>query len=138
MIREATAEDIPAVMEMGKAFAEEAGITAEIGWDDDSVRDMLEGMIESPDGILLVGNKGMIGGVVSPHPFNRNVKVFMELFWRSHSREGVRLLKEAERLAKERGAIRSVMVGMARMPDVGPLYERMGYARYETNYIKEL
>ncbi len=138
MIRPATLDDIPAIMEMGKAFADEAGVTERVGWDHNSVESLLEGILGSPDGILLVGDRSFIGGVVAPHPFNQHHRVFMEFFWRSHGREGLKLLKEAERLAKKRGAHGSIMIGMADMPDLERFYGRIGYRPVEAQYYKEL
>ena len=138
MIRPAELEDIPGLLEMGKAFADEAGVTARVGWDDESVADMLAVLIEEEDGILLVSERGMIGGVVSPHPFNRAVKVFTELFWRAEDGNGLALLAAAEKLAAERGAVRSFMVAMDHMDRTRKLYSRIGYAPVEAHFMKEI
>jgi hypothetical protein len=138
MIRAATFDDIPALLDMGKRFADDAGVTARIGWDDDSVADMLEALIESDDGIVLVSDKGMIGGFVSAHPFNRAVRMFTELFWRAEDGNGLALLAEAERIAADRGATRSAMVAMDGMDRTRKLYARLGYAPCEAQFMKEL
>ena len=78
MIRHATVDDIPWLLVMGRAFAEDAGVVSRVGWDDASVTDTLETLIEDESGILLVSERGMIGGILSPHPFNHSVKVFAE------------------------------------------------------------
>lgn len=138
MTRPATLADIPALLEMGKAFADEAGVTARIGWDDDSVAEMLEGLILSDDGIVLVSERGMIGGYVAAHPFNRNVRLFVELFWRSEDGQGLALLKAAEAQAEARGATKSVMVAMDGMERTTRLYGRLGYALCEAQFMKDL
>jgi hypothetical protein len=94
-------------------------------------------MIDSPDGILLVSDNGMIGGLVFAHPFSRQ-RVFQEFFWRSHGFEGVKLLKTAEAKAKGLGAVRSIMGAMDDLPDLDRLFGRMGYAPTERLYSKEL
>lgn len=137
MIREAVTADIPAVLVMGKAFADEAGVTDKVGWDDGAVEALLNHLIDSPDGILFVGESGMIGGLVFAHPFS-GARVFQELFWRSHGFEGVKLLKAAEARAKELGAVRSIMIGIDTMPDTDRLYARLNYAPMERLYSKEL
>ncbi len=138
MIREAAAADIPAIMAMGKRFADEAGVTQAVGWDDASVEAMLGAMIEG-EHILLVGDRGMIGGLVFGHPFS-GVKVFQELFWRNEGppTQGVRLLDAAEKLARERGCERSMMIEIATMPGAERIYRRRGYEPAERNFIKEL
>ena len=138
MIRRAGIEDIPALLEMGRAFADEAGVTARIGWDDESVSDLLKALIESEDGIVLVSERGMIGGYVAAHPFNRNVRMFVELFWRAEDGHGLALLKAAEAQSEALGAVKSVMVAMDGMERTSRLYGRLGYALCEAQYMKDI
>ena len=138
MIRAATVKDIPRLLEMGRKFADDAGVTARVGWDDNDVTEMLETLIEDDDGIVLVSERGMIGGMIYPHPFNRDVRLFNEVFWRAEDGQGLALLAEAERLAAERGATRSVMVAMDGMDRTRRLYGRLGYASCETQFMKEI
>lgn len=137
MIREATPADIPQVMALGKEFADEAGVTARVGWDDAHVEALLQGMIDSEDGILLVSGGGMIGGVVYPHPFS-GTRVFVEMFWRARDGNGLALLKAAEKAARERGASQSIMVAMDDMDRTRRLYAALGYAPTEAQFMKEL
>ena len=138
MIRPAEVSDIPRLLEMGKAFADEAGVTARTGWDDESVTGLLEGLIESPDGVLFVSEDGMIGGYVAPHPFNRKMRMFVELFWRARDGNGLALLKAAESAAVARGATKSIMVAMDGMDRTKRLYGRFGYEPVEAQFMKEL
>lgn len=140
MIRHADRSDIPRLLEMGKRFADDAGVTDLVEWDDDSVTAMLEYLIDDPKGILLVGEKSMFGGFVYPHEFNRKVLVFKECFWRSEGHDGVRMLKIAEQLATDMGASIAGMFTPIKMnPDaVGRLYERLGYTPGERAYSKRL
>jgi hypothetical protein len=135
MIRPCTEADIPFVMELGRKFADEAGVTDALGWDDDAVEALLRSMIA--DHILLRGDRSMIGGVVYPHPFSGR-KVFQELFWRSEGREGLKLLAAAETVAKAMGAARCLMLDIASMGDLSGLYARRGYRPAERTFIKEL
>lgn len=137
MIREVALSDIPFVMRLGRDFADEAGVTDRVGWDDAAVEAMLRLMIESPDHILLVGDRAILGGLVFPHPFSGRM-VFQEMFWRSHGGEGVKMLKMAEKLAQERGCKASLMLSIETMPDAGSLYRRLGYVPAEQTFIKEL
>jgi N-acetylglutamate synthase-like GNAT family acetyltransferase len=138
MIRAATLDDIPALLDMGRKFADEAGVTARVGWDDKSVSDMLYGLIESEDGIVMVSDKGMIGGYVASHPFNRAVRMFVELFWRAEDGQGLALLNAAEAQAEALGATKSVMVAMGGMERTTRLYSRLGYTLCEAQYIKDI
>ncbi len=136
MIRPATIDDFPMMLEMGRAFAEEAGVIARVGWDDASVIDTLETLMDS--GILLVSERGMIGGVIFPHPFNRDCVVFSEIFWRAEDGQGRALLAEAERLAIERGANVSTMGAMDGMERTQRLYGMLGYKYGEAQFMKVL
>ena len=53
-MRPATHSDIPFIMEVGRRFADDAGVTAEVGWDDDSVRGLLTMLIDSEVSITLL------------------------------------------------------------------------------------
>lgn len=137
MIRECTESDLAFVMDLGKRFADEAGVTDQVGWDDASVEHLLRLMIA--EHVLLRGERSIIGGLVFAHPFNVHRKIFQELFWRSEGGgEGVRLLQAAEDKARAMGAERSLMLFLDAMPGAERIYERRGYRRAETSYIKEL
>lgn len=138
MIREATRDDIPMIMEIGRRFADEAGVTQQVGWDDESVEGLVGNLIDHEDGIMLVGDKSILGGLVYAHPFNRHRRIFQELFWRSEGREGLKLLVEAEKLASAKGASRSLMLDVASMPGAERIYERRGYSLTERTFTKEL
>ncbi len=137
MIRDATADDIPAMLAMGKRFADEAGVTEQVGWDDNYVSGLLRALIA--DHIAIVGDAGMIGGLVFAHPFSGRI-VFQELFWRNEgpALQGVRMLDEAERQARERGCERSLMIEIDTFPGAERIYRRRGYEPAERNFIKRL
>jgi GNAT superfamily N-acetyltransferase len=137
MIRPATLDDIPAVLAMGKRFADEAGVTALVGWNDDNVTAMLELMIA--EHILLVGDRGMIGGFLFPHPFSGRL-IFQEQFWRNEGppMQGVRLLEAVETEAKARGCEIMHMIEIATFPGAERVYLRRGYAPAERNFTKRL
>jgi len=140
MIREATLADIPAMLELGERFADDAGVTDWVEWDADSVTAMLVFLIEDDNGICLVTDGGMFGGFVFPHEFNKNMLVFKEVFWRAERGGGVRMLKRGESWAKAKGAVICGMFAPIKVvnSDVGQLYERLGYSPSERIYMKGL
>ena len=136
MIRRCNEADIPFVMQLGKRFADDAGVTEQVGWDDAAVENLLRTMIA--DHVLLRGEQSIIGGLVFAHPFSGRV-VFQELFWRSEGGgEGIKLLAEAERMAKDMGAVRAFFASVASMPGAERIYNRRGYSPAEQNFTKEL
>ena len=140
MIRDAGIDDIPAIVEMGARMAVKAKLDAHVGYDKDSVANTLEFLINSPDGILICDDDGMIGGLCYPHLFNHTVKIGQELFWYSEAKCGLALLAAAEAKARELGASHWVMALQESMrPEaVGRYYSRRGYSPLERSYIKGL
>jgi len=138
MIRDAVSGDIERIVSMGERMAALAQLA--VGYDPDSVALTLSHLIDSPDGILLVSDAGMIGGMVYPHPFNHGVRIGQEFFWYSEGRCGRDLLAAAEAKAKELGASHWTMLAQETMrPEaVGRYYGRQGYQPLERSYIKGL
>ena len=139
-MRDATKADIPHIVGLGERMAARAGLEAHVGYDRDSVAQTLGHLIDSPDGILICSDTGMIGGLCHPHPFNLGVKVGQELFWYSEGDDGLALLEACEAKARELGAQYWTMIceETMRPKAVGRLYQRRGYRLLEHSYIKGL
>lgn len=140
MIREADYSDIPHIVELGKRMAARARLEAHVGYDGDSVAQTLAHLIDNPDGILLVSEKGIIGGICHPHPFNLAIKSGQELFWYSEGDDGLQLLEACEAKARALGCHFWTMIceETMRPQAVGALYRRRGYRLLEHSYMKEL
>ncbi|OWQ98020.1 hypothetical protein [Sphingopyxis witflariensis] len=134
MIRPATLDDIPVMVEMGRKFADRSGV--EVGFCPDSVASLLAGLIEN--GICLVGENCMAGAVLFDHPFNRSHKAAQELFWWSEGRNGLRLLDALETAVREAGAHSLTMITLEAVnPETtGKLYARKGFRVLEHSYMK--
>lgn len=98
--------------------------------------------IISQDGFLVSerGGKvcGMIGFVLYPH-FLSGEMIAGEVAWwvePEHRGEGIKLVREAERQAKAKGAVKMQMIAPTRQ--VGMIYERIGYDWLEAAYQKNL
>ena len=104
MIRDAVLDDIPRIVDLGERMAARAGLDGHVGYDRESVAATLAQLVESPDGILICDDDGMIGGLCYPHPFNISVKTGQELFWYSEGKTGLELLSACEAKAKTLGA----------------------------------
>lgn len=140
-IREATVEDIPALVEMGKRFRAETRYVGIVEENAEQMAETARRLIESPSGVVFVACDasipiGMIGMMAYPDHIS-GARVAGEVFWwmepeaRGH---GLRLLRAAEKWAKEQCASSIQMVA----PDerVEYLYRRLGYSRIETSYGK--
>lgn len=137
-IREASHDDIPAMLAMAERFACKAGIEETVGFCVDSVAALLAGLIDNPDGVALIGENSMAGGFVFAHPFNAAHRIGHEMYWYSEGREGLKLIQSLEAAFRERGAD---SVAMATLDALGAdslqkFYLRRGYRPLDRNFIK--
>jgi hypothetical protein len=128
VIRAATEDDIPRLLEMGAKFAERAKLNDHVGYDPASMAETFRAMIEGDNFCLFVGDAGALGGIVAPHPFNYAQMIADELFWWSEGREGLALLKAYEEWAGSHGAVIRMTALEAVEPErMGKLFARRGY-----------
>jgi GNAT superfamily N-acetyltransferase len=87
----------------------------------------------------------MAAALVYPFYFNRSHRTAQELFWwvdedALGTGAGVRLLKELERAAKERGAHSLSMIALDKIdgPQVERLYQHFDYIKSEQAFLKVL
>ena len=148
MIRKATTNDLPVLLEMGHQFLTNTVYRHVMSENPDMLRALFVGLIESESGLLLVadhGNKvtgpdvvGTIGMSVYEHPMSGDT-VSSEAFWWINpeargGRDSVRLLRATEEWVKEQGARWMHMVAPSRR--VGHFYERLGFLPLEMHYTK--
>lgn len=144
MVRSATLADIPAMLEMAERFIALAWSRVGVDFDPQTCHDLLAGLIENDAGIVLIDEdrKAMIGALVHPWPFNRNILTATELFWWAEpgSKAALTLWDEAERIARMKGARTFNMATQAHMraAALAKLYERRGYTPSEHIFITEL
>jgi GNAT superfamily N-acetyltransferase len=148
MIRKATAQDIPACVEMGRLFHAESGVADLVPFDADSVRGVMEKLVDGGDGVLLVAELegqliGMTSGIAYPHYFNQAKKAAQELFWwvlpeKRGGTAGVRLLTALEHWAKDVGASTLTMICLPIDSPAESIYARTGYRPIERSFMKGL
>lgn len=154
-IRDAKPDDVKALIEMGRAFFDEAGMperfralgVPDLAFCPESFVLSCEMLAEK--GILLVAESGgevvgMLGAALSPALWNLRVGIAHECWWyvRPDKRKGVgvALLKAYEQKAAERGVVLSAMVAEhgLRGDAVGRLYRAKDYVPAETVYWHRL
>lgn len=141
MIRAALAADVPRLVEMGRRFRCESSYQKHLGENPQKMGELALQLLAA--GGLLVSEReaqlvGMIGFVLYPH-FLSGETVAGEIFWwvePEHRGEGPKLLRQAEKLAKQAGAERMQMI--APTDRVANLYRRFGYEFVEATYQKNL
>lgn len=133
-IRKATMDDVPAMLEMGKAFHAYSP-WRDIPLDEAALSDFLSRVMEA--GVIFLSDGGMIGGVMNPLYFNPAHRVAAELFWWAKS-GGRDLMARFEEWAAQEGAsgIQFSALGDNRSERMELLFIRAGYSKVETGYYK--
>jgi len=126
---------------MGQRFREETTYGEHVGENSTQMAKTASQLI-GLDGLLVAERQGkiigMLGFIVFPH-FLSGETVAGEVFWwvePDFRGEGVKLLREAEKLAKERGAKRMQMI--APNDHVGQFYQHVGYNFVESTFQRSL
>lgn len=142
MIRFATLEDVPALVEMGKRFLRESPYHAFLAENPARMYELIAGLIEGSGGVLVssMGDKitGMLGYILHNH-FISGEPMAGEVFWwvePEYRGQGIRLLHAVEAAAHKAGATKIQMI--APNERVGALYARLGYSPVETTFQRTL
>jgi hypothetical protein len=137
VIRAARHDDIPALLEMGEKFSSRAGLVHHVGYNPEHMAATFAAMIDAEDHVILIGERGAIGAVCCPHPFNYDHKAAQELFWWSEGREGLALLTALETWARGRAASLQMITLEAVEPErTSKIYARKGFVPLERSFIK--
>lgn len=145
-IRMATADDIPALVEMGEGFFGTGKLPGR--FDADTFVSFWSSTIASGRGALIMGDQdeepvGTLGCLLFQDPCCGDL-VAQELFWwvneEARGNGSIMLLHAFEAWAKEQGAARVILSAICGLRDeaLGRVYERRGYRELETNYVKEV
>jgi GNAT superfamily N-acetyltransferase len=147
VIRRACTDDLPDLLRMGEAFYATTAMAERVPHCPASAEATARQLLAS--GIVLVDVHagrlvGMLGMLVAPTLMNHAVSAASEVMWwvdadARRSGAGVRLIRAAERAAREAGAAFIHMLRLESSPPAAALlYTRMGYAPSESAYTKVL
>ena len=134
MIRPATEDDLPQIVEIVRGFHGEANQPQE--FDENDMWNFMAGMIGLHDAIVLMSGNGFICGIVTPSPVNQKWKIAMELCWYARDMSGFKLLREFENTAKEMGVSEIRISHRATTPKVGRYLNSKGYRHDETVHTR--
>lgn len=145
MIRAATPADIPAIVEMGRAFFAESGFGAYTDYDPESFADSARRIINGEvAGSFLIADGGMAAAIYYSLYLNKAQKTAQELFWYAvpEKRNGLgrELLGRLEADAKASGIDLFIAASTAGLRDdaLNRVYRMRGFAPCEHTYIKRL
>jgi GNAT superfamily N-acetyltransferase len=147
MIRKATPDDVPAIVEMSRKFYVTTSYCGFTPMCDETVARLAQTLIDT--GVMLVAEiegraVGMVGLFVAPFMFNHAIKGAYEVVWwvdpdAQGNGAGKALLAAIEPACREAGCAVIQMVHLATSPpQAAALYERMGYGHSESSYTKVL
>ena len=131
-MRQATAGDIPRLVEMARRFhmAKQAGL--EFVADDAAAS--FEWAVNS--GVVYIASDGFIAGIIASDPWDQSRRVCHELFWWSEGRDGMKLKKKLEEWACDSGCAEVQFSHPASEKTVGKIMKRSGYTEKTTVWSK--
>lgn len=145
MIREATSEDIPRIVEMGSRSLLDGPYREQIADNPEQAALLALQVIHNQNGRVLVAEEdgkviGLMALILFPHYFSGELTAG-ELMWYvepefRQSFTSLALLRGAERLARDAGAKR--MQFTAPTSDVASAYKSLGYSQVEVSFQKAL
>lgn len=143
IVRRAGSTDVPEIVRMGQEFVTAPGYKDRLSIEPDVFAGRLLAALNSSDALVTVlddGGRicGAIGGLAAPSFFT-NARNAVELFWfvRSDARQGGHGRKLLDGLIEWTKAQGCLSLSMIEPPDseLGRLYERLGFAKFETYWI---
>lgn len=143
MIREATEQDLEAIMEMAEKFYAATEYSEVIPFDRESAENLV--LSSCKQGMCFVDDdyRGFVLGMLFPYSLNNSEIVGSELAWwvepeYRNEMVGIQLLEALESAAETNGAkMWSMMCLESIEPDkVERIYERMGYTRTERTFTR--
>ena len=131
MIRLATEADVMRVVDMVEDLraAVDGMMPVSRPW----TAQVVAGLIQRPDAIVLVSDGGFLAGAMQPTIINP-ARIALEMGWFARDRSGMRLLRAFEIWAVEQGAAMVKMSTGAVGPDLG----RIGYTMTEKTWVKRV
>lgn len=137
--RLATAEDIPALVEMGRKFHAMSPHVSMGAYDAEAIERMVRFMIESPQSVVLTNGTGAIGAVYAPVYFCPSKWMCEESYWWAE-KDGMALLDGLLEHARGWGAgfLYLSTLENALSPVVDRLLRRRGFKLLERRYMLEI
>lgn len=147
IVRNATHDDIPRIVEMAQKFYEQTQHAKHIPMKKECAAGLA--IITMEQGTMLVAEKdgkvvAMLSAFIDNFTFNDEVLMVNEIaFWVDESVRGtlvaVRLMKEARKICKSKGVLFFNMATLATSPDVaGRIYKAMGLEPVANIYMQAL
>lgn len=144
-IREATEQDIPALIEIGRKFYKLTPVDG-ISYCEQSIGNMIKTLIDGDNSVVFVDDNvtGTIGGMVYPFWINATHLAGNESFWwvdeSARGNLGLQLWTTLEKWAKNKGVKSFQMMALesSEPKRIENIYKRRGYVPLERVFVKAL
>lgn len=133
-MREATRADLAKVTDLGARFHAMSGVKAP--FHAPTFAAFASSLIDGDQGVILVTDGGMVGGMIAPPYTSPDWKMAVEVFWFADDGRGLALLRGFERWAEEKGADEVRMTTLSGLGAADMILRRKGYRRQETSYTR--
>lgn len=134
-VRRATEADIPRLLGYAQRFLDYHPITSQVPRDLAAVEAVLRKLLTADDGVLLVTDHGVVGGMINPMWCAPDVRVALELFWWA-DKGGLSLMRAFHKWATESGANIIQVAMIVGRKDVSTIYDRMGFMPVELSFVR--
>lgn len=143
MIREATVEDIPQLLEYSRNFYAVSGYADYVAYTDEAMEETLRAMMERDDAVVLVAEGGYALAVCYRMYFSPDMAVQELLWWVEPEKRGQGTAKALKRgleaWARSQGAKLVGMSVLQTSPEhITESYRRDGYEPAERSFIRRL
>lgn len=135
------------VVEIVKNFYTEAIQYYDIGLDVEVLAETIATLKQTDKGnafLMIVDGKcqGLLAGVEAPSMLNTK-RIFQEVIWyvnETYRMHGITLLKKVEAILRTQGFNKMIMAVLecSKTDKLKAFYEKMGFKKFETHYLKEL
>jgi len=145
IIREATKEDIPRIIVLGKEFAVESQKAHEMSISDEKIKEFANTVVENKFWTVLVMevDEKIVGMLIAfySYIFFSDEVACQEVVWyvQKGFKDGLELMVKLEEVALLRRNVKRIVMGYKPdYVDMKNLYERKGYHLLECQYIKDI
>ena len=133
MIRLATKQDVPRLLELGQEFHSKTPWKGSVLDLELAEQWILQHMNRS-DRVVLIGDDGAIGAALAPpSPFGSSLYAD-ETFWFAKGRSGVKLLSKLEAWCASRSAVLRLSTLSTSPPELFDFLKRRGYVKIQSTW----
>lgn len=134
-MREATPDDLPRLLKIGREFYARSQWSAFSEWDDEAAAKTILFVINSNTGVVFISDTGAAGAMLYPIPWSGEL-IGQEIAWWGD----FAMFPAMEEWARSRGAVAFQMAHLEGQRDkaLDRVYRARGYAPAERAYVKRL